>query len=480
MSYVRDGTRGARWERVRFVVGSLLVCASCAGIIEGGGPPPPPPATALVREPAHGQTFDGAPSALVVHVAGDYPEDGATLSIQVLGNPDDLQSWTTIGSAEVAAQTFALDVRPVASEADAARWPAGGVLRLRVIDEGGAALPFDLEEPAQNVLAVVNPGPPPASWHYLEERLVGSEAETDAYYATIQAPATLDDFIAKFGLATDLTTVRYYNLGDLGIGREMHCKATATPAGGLACYVRNYGTFGGSLQQALAALDAAGAPLATVAMVYTPPIDAPNAVAFMVYGPDNALVRSAQLDVAGNNASIPQNCLNCHGGKSRYDAATHTATNARFLPFDPSAFLYSPAAGFEPQQAAFRDINHLVTAAAPTPAVTELVDGMFPANDAPYDAAFVPAAWATKPSDARVYRQAIAPYCRSCHATGTGAFAFATPADLASSRAGTLSRICGPGPHGMPAAQQTAQRFYASSARAVLLTWLTAPGACAP
>jgi hypothetical protein len=40
--------------------------------------------------------------------------------------------------------------------------------------------------------------------------------------------------------------------------------------------------------------------------------------------------------------------------------------------------------------------------------------------------------------------------------------------------------MCGSGPHGMPAAQQTAKRFFKSSARALLLEWLGVPGACAP
>ena len=460
---------------MRFLTGLLVLCIGCVGEAPPRGPDPE--LFGVIREPVHGAIVMGDPTTISLHVAGEYSVDGHTLSVQVLSNPDDLASWTTIASAPVATSAFAVDVVP---GAEAGRWPVGGVLRLRVIDEAGTALPFDRDEPEQNVVAVVNPGAPPASWHYLEERPVGSVTETDAYYAAVAAPATLADFITKFGLGTGETLVKYYNAGDLGIGREMHCKATATPAGGLACYVRNFGTFGGSKDDALAQLVAAGTPLATVAMVYTPPIDAPNAVAFMVYGPDNALIRNAQLDVAGNNTSIPQNCLSCHGAKSRYDATAHAATNARFLPFDPAAFEYAMAPGldFPAQEASFRDMNTLVAAEGATPAVTDLVTGMFPAGAA-YDAEFVPEAWATKASDARVYKEAVAPFCRSCHATIVGASAFATPADLKGQRGGTLSRICGVGPHGMPAAQQTAKRFYESSARPLLLAWLAAPGACA-
>jgi hypothetical protein len=221
-------------------------------------------------------------------------------------------------------------------------------------------------------------------------------------------------------------------------------------------------------------------------MVYTPPIDAPNAVTFMVYGPDGALINEAQLDTAGDNISIPQNCLNCHGGRSRYDAVTHTATGARFLPFDPSAFDYAPRPDLSlaAQEESFRRLNRLIAAAAPTAGVTEAIEGMFPLANTPYDPAWIPPAWDTSPRDARVYREVVAPYCRSCHMAfenGPADLAtFTTPDSFRSRGASSLTRTCGNGPRGMPTAEMTTLQFFNSSARPLMLEWLEAPGACAP
>jgi mono/diheme cytochrome c family protein len=221
-------------------------------------------------------------------------------------------------------------------------------------------------------------------------------------------------------------------------------------------------------------------------MVYTPPIDAPNAVSFVVYGPNNALLTSAQLDTLGNNTSIPQNCLNCHGGRSTYDATTNAVLGARFLPFDPATFAYAarPDLTFSAQEENLRRLNRLVAAAAPTPAAREMIEGMFPASDAPYNPAFVPPGWSETPADARVYREAIAPYCRSCHTSfGSGAddpLALRTAASVRDRAADVTARLCGTGPKGMPAAEQTTLHFFESPARALLLQWLGQPGACAP
>jgi hypothetical protein len=265
----------------------------------------------------------------------------------------------------------------------------------------------------------------------------------------------------------------------------MHCRATQTPAGGLACYVRNFGIFGGDRNEALALTVGGGAPLATVAMVYTPPITAPNSVTFMVYGPNGELVNEAQLDSFGNNTSIPQNCLNCHGGNSRYDATTNAVIGARFLPFDPAAFSYAVRSDLTliAQEPQFRALNRLVGQAAPTAGVRDLIGGLFPANNAAYDPAWVPPGWRAKPGEARVYREVIAPYCRSCHVSFDDAneqLVFATADSVRSRGSALMTHLCGEGPLGMPAAEQTTRAFFDSPARAVLLQWLDQPGACAP
>ena len=481
----------ARFAWLSYVVVVACGCVADVSGLSGDAGTDASVSGSLVTAPSHGAVVEGDPVGLSVHVAGVYADATHALDVQVLANPDDLTTWTSIGTTHAAPAAtgfeFSLDVQPVATADDSARWPAGGVLRLRVVDDTGVALPHDLAAPADTVLAIVNPAGVPATWTYLTEKPVGSPTETAAYYAAINAPATLADFQALYQMtpasASDIAA-RYYNAGDLGIGREMHCRATATPVGGVACYVMNYGTFGGTRDDALAQLAAGTTPLATVVMVYTPPLDAPNAVTFMVYGPTGALSNLAQLDTHGDNTSIPQNCLNCHGGRSKYDATTHAATGARFLPFDPAAFEFSsdPTMTLAAQTAQFRSLDGLVSTTEPTTAMRELISGMWPPGGA-FDDAFVPSGWSATPSDAQVYRGVVAPYCRSCHTTfdrASDTATFATAAGLRAQKGAVLTRLCGAGPHGMPTAERTTAALFGSSARALLLTWLEAPGACAP
>jgi hypothetical protein len=106
--------------------------------------------------------------------------------------------------------------------------------------------------------------------------------ETEAYYAGIgidfsgggpsvlDALASLDAFRKRYFTAdpTEYIT-RYYNRGDLGIGREMHCVF----GGERACYVSNYGPIDangnpifGDREQSSTALQQ-GQPFATGAML---------------------------------------------------------------------------------------------------------------------------------------------------------------------------------------------------------------------
>lgn len=445
---------------------------------------PPLAPVGLVTSPEHGDVVDGDTRNITLHVTGKYNLAGP-LSVQALANPDDLASWTTIGMTTAKQGAFAVDVKPVQTQ-DRAAWPRGGVYRLRVVDGSGYVLPHDLADPSDTVIALANPGNEPGTWTYLLEKTPGSIAETQAYYTATNAPTTLDAFKQLYGFPGNESAALYYNRGDLRIGRDMHCRATTTPAGGVACYVANYGQFGGSRNQALQLAVAGGAPLATVAMVYTPPIDAPNAVTFIVYSGAGTLLNEAQLDTQGDNTSIPQNCINCHGGRSSYDMTTHAVSGARFLPFDPEAFDFSQAQGFTftEQEADFRALNRLVATAAPTDATKQVIEGMFPLSNGPYDPQWVPAGWRTTPSDTRVYREAVAPYCRGCHvAFAKGAndpAAFATAASFRGYATSIVTKMCTEDPKGMPTAQATTRAFFDSPARALVLQWLGAPGACAP
>jgi hypothetical protein len=439
--------------------------------------------------PAGSSVAAGDPAGITVRVMGQYDDSTRPLEVQVLSNPDDMASWNTIATTRAQASgntrpVFSVDVRPVASDAERVRWPRGGVLRMRVVDDTGYALPYSTESD-DAVLAIANAAGRPDAWTYLTEKPLGSIAETQAYYVAIDAPATLDAFMQRYGFPGNETTALYYNEGDLGIGRDMHCRATTTPAGGVACYVRNFGIFGGNRTQAFAEMLGNGIPIATVAMVYTPPIEAPNAVTFIVYGPDSALAPLAQLDSRGDNTSIPQNCLNCHGGRATYDPVAHAVSGARFLPFDPAAFAFDTRVDLTlaAQEAKLRRLNQLVLLTAPPPPTRELVDGMFP-PDQPHDPDFVPTGWNANASDRRMYREVVAPYCRGCHAsfsqvTGTtDPSAYATADALRARSPALFERVCGAGPKGMPSAEATTTRFFESSARGVVLQWLDMPGAC--
>jgi hypothetical protein len=194
-------------------------------------------ATGLVTEPQLGAIVPGDPASISIRVAGTYADSTRALAVQVLADPDDLASWTTIATTQATTPmgdtfAFAIDIQPSATEPS--RWPAGGVLRLRVIDDAGAALAIDPDDPTNTIVAIQNPGTKPLGWTYLSENPAGSIDETIAYYAATDAPATLADFMTRFGFPGDETTALYYNAGDLGIGREMHCRAVQVPAGGMA------------------------------------------------------------------------------------------------------------------------------------------------------------------------------------------------------------------------------------------------------
>ncbi len=534
------------WLRL-IATGALCACAGC--VIElaspiGGdddepGDSPRPPAgdggvtpvelDGIVVAPLHGQVVGGPTATAILRVHGLHREPARDLSIQVLADPADLASWTEIATARTSDDTVAgaaepmhpwqADVTPAL--ADPARWPQGGVLRLRVVDGNGvalAALPHEAPDcvdehrasgwsdiaaacvaPLSDGLVLVSQPPASASEgpRFLDLKGAVTADETQAYYAAIGAPATLDDFRAAFGFggAREASAV-YYNAGDLGIGREMHCTPFTAAAGtGLACYVANYGVFGGDVATALGdAIDGAesGAhtgSFATVAMVYRPPSDAPDAVQFMIYGAAGALASEAALDTHEDNVSVPNNCLNCHGGAAAYDPDTHSVTGARFLPFDPGAFHTAALPGYSlaAQEASFRALNLAIRDAGPTSGVTELVDGFYAGGPAA-DQRYVPPGWDGSPRERAVYRNAIAPYCRGCHLSqdddaAAAPLGFREAEAFRAQRDEIGRRLCdgaAPPAERMPNAEAAHRRFWASPARAYLVDFLALPGPCAP
>ncbi|MEK6282989.1 MAG: hypothetical protein AABN95_21740 [Acidobacteriota bacterium] len=264
----------------------------------------------------------------------------------------------------------------------------------------------------------------------------------------------------KFGLLLGPTErewdAQYANSGDLGFGRDMHCRRNVGTDGvfDIACYVTNYGqppTFDpdqADADNALAGTD----PDATVAMEFSRvenPVGASDEfpdnvrkVKFFVYGQnaDAAPLKKADLDGFGDRP-VPQLCVICHGGEvagvpadpadplgpkkgaftSRNDIMS---MNANFLPFDLHLFNYPAAKSKAAQQTSFKNLNRdivrevaLGTGARGT-AIVELIDTINPGASATQLENAVITNWdgANPASDShRFYRDVFARACRTCH-----------------------------------------------------------------
>src|SRR5256885_15631018 len=166
----------------------------------------------------------------------------------------------------------------------------------------------------------------------------------------------------------------YANLGDLRIGRDMHCVQSQSGQQ-VSCYVRNFGPppydaaqgkincewagcdihgvpFRDFPQVGQAVFDAVQrslgdclgcpkdlpAPFATVAMTFDAATgNGANTVKFYTFDASGELLLDPALDGEGPKTN-PQMCMACHGGT--YDASIHAVTGASFLPFDVFYFQY--------------------------------------------------------------------------------------------------------------------------------------------
>ena len=201
----------------------------------------------------------------------------------------------------------------------------------------------------------------------------GSVAETQAYYSATRAPATFGKWKEVFNVPARLpgesldawrkraNIAVYYNLKELGLGRELGCSQFHdTDPGiaqlGLACFVTNYGQ---SFQDQIGALRNAVAgtrPLDTFTHVYLPSSTSPPLglggglvpaasyrVQFAAYDGAGQLKDSSQLDYNGPRP-VPQICTNCHGGT--YDTTGHMVIGGQFTSLNPSILTFSSAAGY--------------------------------------------------------------------------------------------------------------------------------------
>ncbi len=499
--------------------------------------------SACSMEPLNGATVEGSVIGQPLTLSGFYNQPGATIRLEVLNQPTldprVAANWTQFATATTDSSPlyvnstdplyyWSVTAAPVPSAAQAARWPQGGLVRLRGLHPQASGdyqlITFDsvtfsdclnqqlsanadwttigiqCQGAGKGTTAVVSisniPTPPgnATSFNalgYLGRKGKISAAETTEYYNNTGVPSTLAGFRTAYGFPTGEVTATYYNDGDLGLGREMHCKSF--PYGGsqgVACYVTNYS---GSVDAAgnpravfdvnpttvLADAVARSHPLATVAMVYKPlPAGSANAVSFVVYGADGTRVNTAQLDSTANNTSIPNNCLACHGINSYYSAADNAVYGAQFLPFDANAFRFSTAAGFTygAQADALRRLNALVKLTNPTPAIQEFIDGTYEPKlvtdpTATANLGYVPPDWQNGTSntvDTAAYKGVVQVACRTCHISAAStALDFADYSDFAN-LPNLKSITCGT--HTMPHAERVMKNFWQSGARAYLVT----------
>lgn len=351
------------------------------------------------------------------------------------------------------------------------------------------------QKDTQDPNELLNPGTSQAYYDRVQISVTGKGANITTGLSTLAAFRNAYGFESGDGHFT----AKYYNRGDLGIGREMHCRKTTL--GAIACYVTNYSagpanvdgqlnefTFGFSPQIAFSNMEA-GKPFATVAMVYRPKAPT-NKVIFIVYDAEGKLQPFAALDrhginfankkgvdpkdgIAGINVNnhVPTNCLNCHGGKyTRADVTLDpprpipTVEDAAFLPFDLDQFDYKPASGFSRDEEEFLGLNQYVREVAvgvKNSSVTDQLDAWYkntdhlpalPANK--FDGSQVVAGWRGSEG---IYQSVVRPSCRGCHVTSALKFDSATEFLANAELIGTDIRN-----HVMPHALQTQRLFWQS------------------
>lgn len=544
-------------------------------------------ASACMTTPLNGTT-DSATSVIghAMSFGGFDTTAGTPVSVQVLTDPETLDpltspSWVTIGTATTSTYPiywnstqplymWSLTATPVPSSTEAARWPQGGVMRVRAAAHNGLANIFDQDfgecfsqhssESWDNlgthcasstggvigngyatVAAIISTSPNPTDVvpsgtraHFLSKKpcLVGQNpnegpdaghctsginaSDTQNYYATIGAPGTLDCFKTMFGLGgnssncgfnmigvnNDFAEAIYYNKGDLGLGRHMRCRSFVSQnfvSGnrlGVACAVGNYtaatqvGKFGvdpdGAITAAVtdkrASTDAHA--FATVAMIYLTPQHAgdPNSVSFMVYDAQGQLTPEAKLDSTAFNTAVPTNCMVCHGGSSNFNPATSSVTSAYFLPFDPDSFLYStsfPESDPVALVPSLRALNNLVLATNPPAAEQDFIRQMYGNNmvSGVPDPSYVAPGYRGSATAARVYKEVIKPYCRTCHLSSIS-YPFTDFTQLTPLAPSIKADVCDV--KSMPQAEQTMKQMWDSPARAHLLGGLGLTTSCKP
>ena len=288
------------------------------------------------------------------------------------------------------------------------------------------------------------------------------------------------------GLASGETCAIYANSGDLGFGREMHCRQNGAD---VACYVTNYGNIDTDDADDVAAAVAASGKVATVAMEYAPiegDAAADPVVKFFVYNAADNRVNNADLDGKGRRP-IPQLCMVCHGGSypggpttgvPPFSTVGEVKLGSEFLAFDLHNYTFA-AAPFDKasQQAAFKALNEQIvlgTNAGPHTQIyiAEMYDGDNGVPPTTQEELLVvsdssaPASdrWTAQPPGQEMYKHVIGNACRTCHATNPApSLQFVSAKQVIDILGNAEIRVCSQ--HVMPHAKRTHDLFWLSADR---------------
>ena len=369
----------------------------------------------------------------------------------------------------------------------------------------------------------------------------GTPNDTTAYYGSVSVDPdgkdsdrtiskelpTFKDFKKRYfdslsscnssnNLRVDDPPAIYFNRGDLGIGREMHCSYNACTAE-TACYVKNYGRDDGSAffsyfddkTASKQAIDV-NKPFATVAMVSRGQMaaGAANKVFFAVYlhqgrydstidplvVQDNSpLALEAPLDERRYNTFIPGNCLVCHGALGSYSTEGKEVFNAHFLPFDLQHgidYYATDSLSRAAQEARFKRLNQIVATTdfyEELPNARALLNGFYGAPEGSTDPNDWRAStfqddwipnnnWNASDDARQIYRKVVAPYCRTCHSSDP-VFHFGNWDDFVNLAFDIRDFLCVMHDQNiMPNAQATSIRFWQSDGRAQFVSRMNAAG----
>jgi hypothetical protein len=330
------------------------------------------------------------------------------------------------------------------------------------------------------------------------------QTDTQNYYNAVKTasngtgPATilnslgnLAAFKARYQFNISETITKYYNRGDLGIGREMHCRDLTAET---ACFVRNFAagdddsefTFGLSSNIAFDNMQASP-PFATVAMVWRKNMapQSANRMFFVVYDKNDNLQKFAALDRFGIsfaqafkqtnpanpdpsfgtpgvnfNNHIPTNCIACHGGT--YDSTTHASTNGLFLPFDLDQFDYADFAPRMTQEMNFKTQNDMVRAVALASgtgggtSVVEQLDAWYQGGST-FLSSGVVSGWTAGQA---IFQSTVRRSCRTCHVANQAGRTFSTKQQFDNFSALSASDIAA---FTMPHSLQSLREFWFST-----------------